>query len=51
MITKQLLDNDTKTNIKVVGFLEDNTRKIGNIIGGVKISSAKNDFKKASPEE
>ena len=46
MITKQLLDNDTKTNIKVVGFLEDNTRKIGNIIGGVKISSAKNDFKK-----
>lgn len=46
MITKQMLDNDTKTNIKVVGFLEDNSRKIGNIISGVKIYSAKDDFEK-----
>ncbi len=46
MITKQLLDNDTKSNIKVVGFLEDNNRKIGNVTGGVKIYSAKSDFEK-----
>ncbi|HEY9116355.1 MAG TPA: nucleoside-diphosphate sugar epimerase/dehydratase [Roseivirga sp.] len=46
MMTKQLLDNDTRSNIKVVGFLEDNPRKIGNVISGVKIYSAKEDFKK-----
>jgi len=46
MMTKQLLDNDTQSNIKVVGFLEDNSRKIGNIIGGVKIYSALNEFQK-----
>jgi len=46
MITKQLLDNDTKSNIKVVGFLEDNYRKIGNIIAGVKIYSAKEGLEK-----
>lgn len=46
MMTKQLLDNDTKSNIKVVGFLEDNSRKIGNIIGGVKIFSAIEEFQK-----
>lgn len=46
MITKQLLDNDTRSNVKVVGFLEDNPRKIGNVISGVKIYSAKSDFEK-----
>ncbi|WP_286755690.1 MULTISPECIES: nucleoside-diphosphate sugar epimerase/dehydratase [Roseivirga] len=46
MITKQLLDNDTRSNVKVVGFLEDNPRKIGNIIGGVRIFSAKDEFEK-----
>lgn len=46
MITKQLIDNDTKSNVKVVGFLEDNPRKIGNVIGGVKIFSAKEEFEK-----
>ncbi|MBO3698355.1 nucleoside-diphosphate sugar epimerase/dehydratase [Roseivirga sp. E12] len=46
MMTKQLLDNDTKSNIKVVGFLEDNERKIGNVIGGVKIYSATAEFEK-----
>ncbi len=55
MITKQLLDNDTKSNIKVVGFLEDNSRKIGNIIAGVKIHSARDGFeqviKKTGPTE
>ncbi|KYG82873.1 polysaccharide biosynthesis protein [Roseivirga echinicomitans] len=46
MITKELLDNDTSTNVKVVGFLEDNPRKIGNVLGGVRIYSARNDFQK-----
>jgi FlaA1/EpsC-like NDP-sugar epimerase len=46
MITKQLLDNDTSSNVKVIGFLEDNQRKIGNIMGGVKIYSARHDFEK-----
>lgn len=47
IITKQILDNDTKSNIKVVGFLEDNNRKIGNILSGVKIYSARDEFEKA----
>ena len=55
MITKQMLDNDTKSNIKVVGFLEDNSRKIGNILSGVRIYSARDDFERAvlkhSPSE
>jgi FlaA1/EpsC-like NDP-sugar epimerase len=55
MITKQLLDNDTSSNIKVVGFLEDNKRKIGNVIAGVKIFSAREDFgslmEKSAPTE
>lgn len=46
MMTKQLLDNDTKSNIKVVGFLEDNDRKIGNVIDGVRIYSVTNEFEK-----
>lgn len=46
MITKQLLDNDTKSNIKVVGFLEDNNRKIGNVIAGVRIFSARQELVK-----
>jgi FlaA1/EpsC-like NDP-sugar epimerase len=46
MVTKQLLDNDTKSNIKVVGFLEDNDRKIGNVIDGVRIYSVKKEFEK-----
>ncbi len=46
MMTKQLLDNDTKSNIRVVGFVEDNVRKIGNILGGVRIYSAQEEFEK-----
>ncbi len=46
MITKQLLDNDTSTNVKVIGFFEDNPRKIGNVLSGVRIYSARNDFER-----
>lgn len=55
MITKQLIDNDTASNVKIMGFLEDNQRKIGNVISGVRIYSARNDFEKLaikhSPQE
>ena len=55
MITKQMLDNDTGSNVKIIGFLEDNNRKIGNVISGVKIYSARTDFEKLaikhSPQE
>lgn len=55
MITKQLLDNDTASNIKIIAFLEDNQRKIGNVISGVKIYSARTDFErlaiKHTPQE
>lgn len=55
MITKQMLDNDTASNVKIIGFLEDNQRKIGNVISGVRIYSARSDFEKIaikhSPQE
>ena len=46
MVTKQMIDNDHSSNIKVIGFLEDNARKIGNVIAGVKIFSAREEFEK-----
>ncbi len=48
MTTKQLIDNDHSSNVKVIGFLEDNTRKVGNIISGVKIYSAREEFEKVA---
>lgn len=48
VITKQLIDDDTRSNVKVVGFLEDNPRKIGKIISGVRIFSAKEEFEKVA---
>lgn len=44
--TKQVLDNDINSNVKVIGFLEDNNRKINNVISGVKIYSARDHFEK-----
>ena len=46
MVTKQMIGNDLSSNVKVIGFLEDNNRKVGNIISGVKIFSARDDFEK-----
>ncbi|NVK82781.1 MAG: polysaccharide biosynthesis protein [Cytophagia bacterium] len=46
IMTKQLIDDDTRSNVKVVGFLEDNPRKIGRVISGVKIFSATDEFEK-----
>lgn len=44
--TKQVLDNDVSSNVKIIGFLEDNTRKINNVISGIRIYSARHDFEK-----
>lgn len=38
-ITRDILQNDTQYNIKVVGFIDDNPSKIGKIVDGVKIYS------------
>ena len=46
MITKQMIDNDHSSNLKVIGFLEDNQRKVNNVISGVRIYSAREDFEK-----
>lgn len=45
IMTKDLLENDRNSNFKVVAFLEDNERKVGKTIGGVKIYSAKQELK------
>lgn len=44
--TKQVLENDVNSNVKIIGFLEDNSRKINNVISGVRIYSARKDFEK-----
>lgn len=38
-ITRDILQNDTQYNIKVIGFIDDNPSKIGKIVDGVKIYS------------
>ncbi len=40
LITKQVIDYDQNSNLKVVGFLDDNPRKIGNVINGVQVFKA-----------
>lgn len=37
VITKQVIDADPRSNYRVIGFLEDDHRKIGNVINGSKI--------------
>lgn len=41
-ITRDILQNDTQYNIKVIGFIDDNPSKIGKIVDGVKIYSINN---------
>ncbi|MGK7392915.1 MAG: polysaccharide biosynthesis protein [Candidatus Cyclobacteriaceae bacterium M3_2C_046] len=40
-MTKHIIDHDTTTNLKVIGFLEDDSRKIGKSIEGIKIYDAR----------
>ncbi|HNP17758.1 MAG TPA: nucleoside-diphosphate sugar epimerase/dehydratase [Fulvivirga sp.] len=39
-ITKQVIENDTASSVRIVGFLEDDVHKIDKEIGGVKIYNA-----------
>lgn len=39
LITKDILQNDTKFNFKIVGFIDDNTKLQKTIIDGIKIHS------------
>ena len=43
-ITKQVVDSDTSSNSKVVAFLDDDPRKIGKVINGVKIYNPRKDL-------
>ena len=36
-LTKQIIDSDVKSNVKVVAFLEDDPRKVGKVLNGIKI--------------
>lgn len=39
LITRDILQNDTQFNYKVIGFIDDNLSKIGTFIDGVKVYS------------
>lgn len=43
-ITKQVVDSDTSSNSKVVAFLDDDPRKIGKVVNGVKIYNPRKDL-------
>jgi len=42
MVTKQVIESDDQSNLKVIGFLEDDQRKVGKVINGTTILSAEN---------
>lgn len=44
IITKQIIDYDPSSSVKVVGFVEDDSNKIGKVISGVHIYSSEKDF-------
>lgn len=46
LITKQVIDSDTASKRKVVGFLEDNENKAGKVLNGTTIYNAKKDIKR-----
>ncbi len=43
-LTKQIIDSDTHSNVKVVAFLEDDPRKAGKVLNGVRIFDAMTQF-------
>ncbi|MEL6534490.1 MAG: nucleoside-diphosphate sugar epimerase/dehydratase [Bacteroidota bacterium] len=51
IITKGLIDTDNRSPVRVVGFLEDDPRKVGKHLSGVKIYHAKKDLVRVVEEE
>lgn len=45
-ITKQVIENDTASSVRVVGFFEDDSNKVGKDIGGTTIYDARADLEK-----
>ncbi len=45
LLTKQIIDSDTKSNVKVVSFLESDSRKAGKILNGIRIYNVDSEFK------
>lgn len=43
-ITKQVIDNDATSNAKIVGFLDDDDRKVGKAMGGIKIHNPRKEL-------
>lgn len=43
-LIKQIIDSDLRSNVKVVAFLEDDIRKVGKVLNGVRIYDAKTKF-------
>ena len=50
-LTKQIIDSDPKSNVKVVAFLEDDQRKVGKVLNGVKIYDANSTFDRIVREQ
>ena len=50
-LTKQIMDSDPKSNVKVVAFLEDDQRKVGKVLNGVKIYDANSTFDRIVREQ
>ena len=40
-LTKQIIDSDIQSNVKVMAFIEDDLRKVGKILNGLRIYSTK----------
>lgn len=47
LITKQVIDSDTASRRRVVGFLEDNDNKSGKVLNGTTIYNAQKDIERA----
>ncbi len=46
MITRQIIENDSGSKIKVVAFLEENRQKVGKVVNGIRIFDVKKDLGK-----
>ncbi len=49
-VTKQIIEGDPSSNLNVIGFLEDDKRKIGKSHSGVGIYNGRRDLRKIGPK-